>query len=141
MKNLVILGAFLLLSGGAYAGTDKDSSRNVQVGDSVFIGACPAKGFKYIQYYRKTRFPSPAATYNKETGEDFYEYFFLDGDFDVKVLPCEYASKKFKIISLKVMADRNTGAERRVMFLELGPNTVAWVEVDGAVPSLEIYLE
>ncbi len=118
-----------------------DSSRTVQVGDSVFIGICPAKGYKYIQYYRKTRFPNINATYNKTTGEDFYEYFFLDGDFDVKILPCEYASKKYRILSIKTLMDKQTGADRPVMFLDLGPHTVAWVELSGAVEQLEIYLE
>jgi hypothetical protein len=133
---LCFLTAFVLVKADT-----KDSSRTVQVGDSVFVGICPAKGFKYIQYYRKTRFPSPNATYNKTTGDDFYEFFFLDGDFDAKILPCEFASKKYRIISLRTMMDKNTGADRHVMFLDLGPNTVAWVELDGAVGQMEIYLE
>ncbi len=119
----------------------KDSMRPVQVGDTVTMGTCPGKAFKFIQYYKKTRIPNPAATYNKETGEDFYEYFFLDGDYDVKMLPCEYAEKKFRVISLRVFADKNTGADRNVMFLDIGLNTVAWVEMDGAVANWEIYLE
>ncbi len=118
-----------------------DSSRTVQAGDSVFIGICPGKGFRYIQYFRKTLIPNPNATYNKETGDDFYEYFFLDGEHDVQSLPCEYAGKKFRIISLKTLMDKNTGADRPVMFLDLGLNMVAWVELNGAVGELEIYLE
>ncbi|MEZ4804311.1 MAG: hypothetical protein R2852_02160 [Bacteroidia bacterium] len=73
---------------------------------------------------------NPNATYNKTTGEDFYEYFFLDGDFDVKSLPCKYANKKYRIISLRTLMDKNTGADRPVMFLDLGENTVAWVELN-----------
>lgn len=118
-----------------------DSSRTVQVGDSVFVSSCPAKGFSFIQYFRKTRFPNPNATYNKVTGDDFYEYFFLDGDYDVKSLPCEYGGKKFRIISIRTLMDKNTGADRHVMFLDLGPQTVAWVELDGAVEMMEIYIE
>jgi hypothetical protein len=139
MKSFFLLCFFSTLA-FAKAGT-QDSSRAVQVGDSVFIGSCPSKGFKYIQYYRKTRFPNPNATYNKTTGDDFYEFFFLDGDFDAKILPCEYAGKKFRVISLRTMMDKTTGADRHVMFLDLGPDTVAWVELDGAVSQLEIYLE
>ncbi len=121
--------------------TVADSSRMVQVGDSVFISACPVKGFMYIQFYQKTRFPNPAATYDKTTGDDFYEYFFLDGDFDVKPLPCSWAGKKYRIISIRTLVDKATGADRPVMFLELAPNTVAWVELNGAVEALEVYLE
>lgn len=118
-----------------------DSSRTVNVGDSVFISSCPAKGYQYIQYYLKTRFPNPNASYDKTTGDDFYEYFFLDGDFDVKPLPCTYSGKKYRILSIRTLVDKETGADRPVMFLELGPNCVAWVELNGAVDALEIYIE
>ncbi|MDP2175760.1 MAG: hypothetical protein Q8K70_07620 [Bacteroidota bacterium] len=118
-----------------------DSTRRVDVGDSVFISNCLNNTYKHIQFYRKTRFPNPQATYNKTTGDDFYEYFFLDGDFDVKTLPCEYGNQKYRIISIRVFADKKTGQDRPVMFLDLGLNTVAWVELNGAVESLEIYLQ
>lgn len=120
-----------------------DSTRALQVGDSVFIGDCApnAKSYKFIQTYKKTRFPNPSATYNKETGEDFYEYFFLDGDYDIRLLTCDYALKKFRIVSLRVFADKNTGADRNVMFLDIGLNTVAWVELDGAVSNMEVFVE
>jgi hypothetical protein len=140
MRLCLLLCFLISLTQELKAGTN-DSSRMVQVGDSVFIGSCPSKGFKYIQYYRKTRFPNVNATYDKTTGDDFYEYFFLDGDFDVKILPCEYATKKFKIISIRTLMDKQTGSDRHVMFLDLGPQTVAWVELSGAVDHLEIYLE
>jgi hypothetical protein len=141
MKQALLLCFFMSLYLAGNAGSDKDSSRAVQVGDSVIIGPCPSKGFHYIQYYRKTRFPDPNATYDKTTGDDFYEYFFLDGDFDAKMLPCEFAGKKYRIISIRTMMDKKTGADRHVMFLDLGPDTVAWIELDGAVSELEIYLE
>ncbi|MCC6818122.1 MAG: hypothetical protein IT245_04460 [Bacteroidia bacterium] len=118
-----------------------DSTRTVSIGDSVFISACPAKGFQHIQYYKKTRFPNPNASYDKTTGDDFYEYFFTDGDFDAKYLPCEFGGKKYRIISIRTLLDKNTGAERTVMFLDLGLNTVAWVELPNAVDVSEIYLE
>jgi hypothetical protein len=117
-----------------------DSTRAMQVGDSIFISACPKGGYKFMQYFKKTRFPSPNATYNKETGDDFYEYFFLDGDFDAKILPCEYGNKKYKILSIRILADKATGADRPVMFVDIGLNTVAWIEV-GAVAAVEIYVE
>lgn len=118
-----------------------DSSRTVGVGDSVIVSMCPKGGFAHIQFYQKTRFTNPGATYDHKTGDDFYEFFFLDGDFDVKPLPCLYGGKKYKVISIRVLVDKKTGADRPVMFLDLGPNTVAWVELSGAVDALEIYLE
>ncbi len=140
MKNILTLIIIGFLTQPIFAGS-ADSTRPIQVGDSVFIGACSAPGYKYLQYYKKTRFPLATATYNKETGEDFYDYFFKDGDFDVKQLTCEYALKKYRVICLKVFADKKTGADRPVMFLDIGLNTVAWVEMEGAVNSMEIYVE
>lgn len=140
MKHLIITLCMLFCMHVSKANT-ADSSRSVQVGDSVMISVCPAKGYTYLQYYQKTRFTNINATYNKTTGEDFYEYFFLDGDFDAKALPCTYGGKKYRIISIRTMVDKNTGADRPVMFLDLGPNTVAWVELNGAVEAVEVFLE
>lgn len=140
MRSIILPIVFLMFLTNADAGV-QDSTRNVNVGDSVYISACPAKGFLYIQYYRKTRFPNPNASYNKATGEDFYEYFFTDGDFDAKYLPCEYGGKKYKIISIRTLLDKNTGSDITVMFLELGLNTVAWVALPQAVDAMEIYIE
>lgn len=141
MMRLQVLITFLFMMAiSANAGV-QDSTRQVGVGDSVFISACPVKGFQHIQYYKKTRFPNPDATYDKTTGDDFYEYFFQDGDFDAKYLPCEYGAKKYRIISIRTLVDKNTGLDRTVMFLDLGLNTVAWVELPAAVDAMEIYLE
>lgn len=134
--SLIVL--CLLFSINSYA-SSKDSTKSVQVNDSIFIGDCPKTGYTYVQYYQKTRFPNPNAQYNKVTGDDFYEYFFLDGDFDVKPLPCLYANKAYRIISIRTLVDKKTGADRPVMFLEIGNNTVAWVELNGAVEYMEIY--
>jgi hypothetical protein len=140
MKQLFLI-LVLLLSYSFANANSTDSSRRVDVGDSVFISQCINNTYQYIQYYQKTRFPNPKATYDKTTGDDFYEYFFLDGDFDVKTLPCEYGGRKYKILSIRVFADKKTGLDRPVMFLELGPNTVAWVELNGAVEKLEIFVQ
>ena len=59
----------------------------------------------------------------------------------MKQLTCDYALKKYRVVCLKVFADKKTGAERPVMFLEIGQNTVAWVELEGAVAAMEVYLE
>jgi hypothetical protein len=140
MRIVCLIFSFFAFTFIAQAQT-QDSSRSVNVGDSVNISVCPTKGFQYIQYYKKTRFPNPSATYNKTTGEDFYEYFFSDGDFDAKYLPCEFGGKKYRIISIRTLLDKNTGKDITVMFLDLGLNTVAWVALPMAVDALEIYLE
>ena len=139
--KLIIMTVSALFSVLMAEAQTKDTTRIVQVGDSIMVSACPAKGYVYLQYYQKTRFPNPNSTYNKTTGDDFYEYFFLDGDFDAKPLPCSFGNKKYKIISLRTLVDKNTGADRPVMFLEIGLNTVLWVELSGAVDALEVYLE
>lgn len=141
MKAILIIFSIILTQSNSLFAKTMDSTKALLVGDTVTISPCPQNGFKHIQYYKKTRFPNPNATYNKETGDDFYEYFFLDGDFDVKILPCEYGNKKYKILSLRVFVDKNTGQDRRVMFLELEKNTVAWVELDLAVENWEVYIE
>jgi len=140
MKQAVLLLFFSFLFSDTKAEVS-DSSRAVNVGDSVIISACPAKGFQHIQYYKKTRFSDPNATYDKTTGDNFYEYFFSEGDFDAKHLPCEFGGKPYRIIAFKTLVDKTTGADRPVMFLELGLNTVAWVELPAAVEAMEIYVE
>lgn len=140
MKQPILLLIFSLFCFSLSAET-ADSSRAVNIGDSVIISACPAKGFQHIQYYKKTRFSDPNATYDKTTGDNFYEYFFSEGDFDAKYLPCEFGGKAYRIIAFKTLVDKNTGADRNVMFLDLGLNTIAWVELPAAVEAMEIYVE
>ena len=138
-----IIAFILILWGSTQMGysSTTDSTRTVMVGDSVYINQCKNNTYKYIQYYRKTRIVDLKASYNKETGDDFFEYFFTDGDFDVKTLPCEFGLKKYKILSIKTLVDKETGLDRPVMFLELGLHTVAWIELNGAVNEMEIYLQ
>lgn len=140
MKQVLTLTLFLFFVNSIHAGTN-DSTRAVNVNDSVFISACPAQGFKHIQYYQKTRFSNPNSTYDKATGDNFYEYFFSEGDFDSKYLPCVYGGKKYRIIAFKTFVENTTGVEKTAMFLDLGLNTVAWVDLPGAVNALEVYVE
>ncbi|MBC7426355.1 MAG: hypothetical protein H7321_07450 [Bacteroidia bacterium] len=116
---------------------------NLNVGDSVTLSSCPAKGFRYIDYYLKTGFPyaSDTSGYKQHVGDEFYDFFFTNGDFDAKILPCRFAGKTCRIIGLKIMEDKKTKEDIRVIFLELGKNMVAWVNLDLAAQSGEIYLQ
>ena len=70
-----IIAFILILWGSTQMGysSTTDSTRTVMVGDSVYINQCKNNNYLYIQYYRKTRIVDLNATYNKETGDDFFE--------------------------------------------------------------------
>jgi hypothetical protein len=109
------------------------------VGDSLLLGTCTdSSTYKSIDLLIKTRFPNPGQSYNKETGEGFYDWFF-NGDTDARRLPCSYAGNWFRVVSIYSF-DEN-GAARTVVFGQLtDENTVLWIEIENAAMLGEVLL-
>ena len=115
----------------------------LKIGDSLVFKKCTGDGiYNAMDLITKTRFPNLGKTsYNKETGEGFYTYFFLDGDMDGQRLPCNYENKKCKIVSSQTLKDKS-GKERLVVFGELKEGMqVVWIEIEMAFENGEISLQ
>ena len=66
----------------------------IKIQDTLYFNECNSISYKYIDYYKKTRFEE------KDTNDltdmynwDFYNAFFSTGDFDVSRLPCSMKGK------------------------------------------------
>jgi len=115
---------------------------NIVVGDSLVLNRCSNKdiGFLHIDIVVKTRWVNRGLTYNKETGEGFYDYFFNEGDFDSKRLPCSYAGRKFRIANIQ-QYNNDDGSTRTVIIGQIdNEHTVLWIELDKAIQDKEIVL-
>ena len=63
----------------------------LQIGDTLYFDVCSETNYKYIDYFKKTRFEKDTIQSDTLTGWNFYNRFFDTGDFDVKRMPCSFS--------------------------------------------------
>jgi hypothetical protein len=114
--------------------------KDLTIGDTLYFNACNGDNYQYIDLYVKTRWEDTTLTYNKNTGDGFYEYFFSKGDFDVARMPCSYKGN-FAVISAAQEVPRNDGTSRLVVLAILEKDKrVAWLEIEQAFEFNELEL-
>jgi hypothetical protein len=127
MRNLTLLLALL-----AYSFCDAQEQKELTIGDTLYFHDCNGLNYEYIDLYLKTRWEDTSLTYNLNSGDGFYEYFFSKGDFDVARMPCSYKGD-FAVISAAQQVPRNDGTTRLVVLAVLEKDKkVAWLEIEKA---------
>lgn len=124
-KYLLIV-ATSLISLNTYS-QDKENIQ-LAVGDTLEFSKCKGGDYLYMDLYTKTRFEPNNDTFNVETGEGFYNYFFKTGDFDAKKLPCSYSGKRAVIVAFQEVEDNETHEIRTIILLKVAEHSVVWVE-------------
>ena len=115
---------------------------DLQVGDSIVIGACTRSTFTHLDFYRKTRWVGNEPVYDTTTGDGFYKSYFGGGDFNIYELPAEYSMQHFRVMGLEVLSNKNTVEPMYIMYLEgPEPNSVIWVDFYEALESGEIQID
>jgi hypothetical protein len=116
---------------------------DLKIGDTlVFLHAKDENSYRFMDIFVKTRFVNDNTTYDKQTGEGFYDYFFMSGDFDMQRLPKSYKDKTCRIVSFREMQDKDKSKPpRMVAFGLIDDRTVVWIELDNALQSGEIGLQ
>ncbi len=140
MRNIYLLigmGFAFILN----VNTAKAQVKEIQliVGDSLTLGPCTGENFEYahIDLLIKTRFPDSTASYNTETGQGFYNWYFT-GDIDSRRLPCSFQRMKFRIAAIHNYPQPD-GSTRTVIFGQfIDDATVLWIEINDAVRSGEV---
>jgi hypothetical protein len=113
----------------------------LKVGDSMEIGVCKGAYFEHLDYFRKTRWSGDTSAYDTATGEGFYKSFFTTGDFDARELPASFSGRRFAILGMEVLMNKNTDKEMGVLYLRgPDPNSVIWVDFSEALDSGELGL-
>lgn len=116
---------------------------NIEVGDTLLISTCKkgAKSFESMDLFVKTRIIDTSLTFNYETGDDFYDWYFgTGGDFDSRRLPCTFGGRKFRVMALNEFPN-DDGTNRMVILGQLdNERTVIWVELNKAVELRELIL-
>lgn len=133
--------SFLFFSQIAFSQSTAEDSVEVEivVGDSIEIGNPSDTAFKHIDFFRKTRWSADTISYDTATGFGFYKSFFSGGDFDVAELPASYKGKRFAVLGLEVLTNKNTHEPMYIIYLQ-GPkhNEILWVDFYLAVDAGEI---
>ncbi len=107
-------------------------------GDTAVIGKTALAEFVHLDIYRRTRWDPDAPGYDTATGNGFYQSFFK-GDYDAAELPSLYAGRKFVILGVEILKNKNTGKDMNIMYLHGDvENSVIWVDFDRAVETREI---
>lgn len=107
-------------------------------GDTAVIGKTSLSEFVHLDIYRRTRWDPDAPSYDTATGNGFYQSFFK-GDYDAAELPALYAGRKFVILGVEILKNKNTGKDMNIMYLHGDvENSVIWVDFDRAVETREI---
>lgn len=132
---------------GSASAIPQEEEIDIGAGDTAVLKTPKgAAEYAFIDIYRKTRWapnqgPNDIKTtpgYDTATGNGFYADFF-EGDFDVAELPADFKGKKFVILGVEVLKNKNTGADMNIMYLHSDiPNSVIWVDFDDAVKFKEI---
>lgn len=111
---------------------------NFAVGDTLIFGNTDSSFYPHIDYYVKTRIEPGNRTYNHETGDGFYQYFFSSGDFDASRLPASFKGKSCVIVAFQDVKG-DDGIERTIVLARLeSERHIAWIEMQSALESGEI---
>lgn len=146
--RLLLALMFAGFASAAYGQTDPtvivpDDTLEIElaVGDSMEIGICPGDHYLYLDFFRKTRWAGNEEPYDTSTGHGFYQSFFTSGDFNALELEPSYRGRRFAILGMEVLVNKNTGADMAVMYLTgPEPNSVIWVDYYDALEKKEIGL-
>lgn len=137
--RLLVLMLTLVLASGLKAQAVDSVEIDVKVGDTVEINACPAPFFKYLDYFRKTRWIGNEPAYDTATGEGFYKSFFSTGDFNAAELSADFSGKRFGILGMEVLSNKKTGEPMYILYLNgPEPNSIIWVDFYEALAEREI---
>ncbi len=110
----------------------------IGMGDTAVIGKTSLSEFVHLDIYRRTRWDPDSPAYDTATGNGFFQSFFK-GDYDAAELPALYAGRKFVILGVEVLKNKNTGKDMNIMYLHGDVvNSVIWVDFDRAVETKEI---
>jgi hypothetical protein len=111
------------------------------VGDSITLQPCSNAEYGYlsIDIVVKTRWVDRGLSYDTITGAGFYYYFFNEGDFDSKRLPCDYKGQKFRIAGFQTIKNEE-GTDRLIVFGQINndPKTALWVDMEQAIALKEV---
>jgi hypothetical protein len=133
---------FIVLYSVSLKAQSSDSAEvEIARGDTLIIGKTTGENFKYLDMYRKTRWVGNEPAYDTATGDGFFKSFFSTGDFDVAELPKAYSGRKFLVLGVEILQNKNTGQPMNVLYLKGSmPHTVIWVDFDEAMQSGELLL-
>ena len=129
--NLVLI-MFAVFS---YANAQEDV--DISINDTLYFDVCDGESFKYIDYYKKSRFENDSVDFDTTQGWFFYNTYFDSGDFDVSRMPCSL-SGSYGIIKHMMTATDPEGNQQTVVIVLIDHGNAAAYIIEQAFMSEEI---
>lgn len=114
----------------------------VTVGDTIeLLKPAYTTNYKNIDYIVKTRWVDTSTVWDWEGGSNFYEYFFMKGDFDANRCATTFQGTKARISAIQHYPDTSAKTNGRTVFM-CSPNwnkrAMFWVEAEAAIEDQEV---
>ncbi|PCJ67406.1 MAG: hypothetical protein COA58_03545 [Bacteroidetes bacterium] len=109
----------------------------LQINDTLYFDVCNGESFKYIDYYKKSRFENDSVDFDTTQGWFFYNTYFDSGDFDVTRMPCSL-SGDYGIIKHIMNIKAQDGTEQTVVIALIDHGNAAAYIIADAFLSEEI---
>lgn len=136
MKKLILLAtlAFILYTTAARG---QVAEVIVEIGDTLYFGACNGENYTYIDFFKKTRFEDDKPLSDTATSWNYYTTFFDTGDFDVNRMPCK-KSGTYSIIKHMMMVQLRDDTSQMVFVAEVEKGKSAAYIMEPAFAAAEV---
>lgn len=96
--------------------------KNIEIGDTVFFAQTDSANFEYIDIFKKTRCALGFPNFWPFESEEFYQKFYLTGDFDASRMPASYAGSWAVIKHIVMIPDEYEKKQNNLMVIALLPD-------------------
>jgi hypothetical protein len=131
--NLVLI----MVSVFAYANAQEDVE--LKINDTLYFDVCDGESFKYIDYYKKSRFENDSVDFDTTQGWFFYNTYFDSGDFDVTRMPCSLSGSYGIIKHMMDVTDPEGNQQTVVIVLIDHGNAAAYIIADAFMSEEILY--
>ncbi len=132
--NKLITLAFIVLAVAAHG---QVADVVVEIGDTLYFGACNGENYTYIDFFQKTRFEEDKPVSDTATSWNYYSTFFDTGDFDVNRMTCE-KSGTYSIIKHMMMMQLQDNTSQMVFVAEVEKGKSAAYIIEPAFAAAEV---
>jgi hypothetical protein len=105
-----------------FLSTKAQQEKNIEIGDTVFFAEITTENFEYIDLFKKTRCALNFPDFFQFESEEFYQKFYLTGDFDASRMPAEYANTWAVIKHIALFPDEMEDQQNKLIVIALLPD-------------------
>lgn len=105
-----------------FLSTQAQQEKSIEIGDTVFFADNTNESYEYIDLFRKTRCALNFPDFFQFESDEFYQKFYLTGDFDASRMPSKYAGTWAVIKHIALFPDENDELPNKLIVIALLPD-------------------